>query len=290
MENLNANNLFRVPGMVAVITGGATGIGLMMTKALVANGAAKVYVVGRRKEKLEEAAANAPEVIIPLVGDVTSQSDLQSIASSIASKSGYINLLVCNSGMLGPNVPILPGSVPVAEYAKKAMESVTMEEYTETLNVNVSSVTWTAYAFLELLSKGNESGVLPGVKSQILVTSSIAALNKAPASGFAYKTSKAAVSHLAKNMSSTFAAYDIRCNAIAPGLFPSELASSMLTKATKHPSEEGSFEKSFIPAGRAGTEEDMGGTILYMVSRAGAYLNGTILVIDGGRLNMLPGY
>lgn len=90
-------------------------------------------------------------------------------------------------------------------------------------------------------------------------------------------------------------------------MFPSDLASSLLTKATKSPDEEGAFEKSYIPAGRTGKgmshvvnvdvygtdmsiEEEMGGTILYMTSRAGGYLNGTILLIDGGRLNVLPGY
>lgn len=289
MSMLEAATLFSVKGMVAVITGGATGIGLMMTKTLVVNGAHKVYVVGRRADKLQEAASIDPNVIIPITGDVTSKDDLKRIAAQVASEAGFVNVLICNSGMLGPNVPVGPGSVPLDEYAEAAM-GVSMDDFNATMNVNVTAVLWTAYAFLALLGKGNESGVLGGLKSQIIVTSSIAAYNKSPASGIAYKASKAAAAHMAKNMSSTFAAYDIRANAIAPGLFPSDLASSLLTKATKSPDEEGAFEKSYIPAGRTGKEEEMGGTILYMTSRAGGYLNGTILLIDGGRLNVLPGY
>ncbi|THW03338.1 hypothetical protein D6D25_08441, partial [Aureobasidium pullulans] len=75
------NNLFSVDGLVAVITGGATGIGLMMTKALASNGAKKIYIIGRRKDKLEEAASHNPSVIIPVVGDVTSKDTLKEIAA-----------------------------------------------------------------------------------------------------------------------------------------------------------------------------------------------------------------
>lgn len=151
-----------------------------MTKALAANGASKIYIVGRRQEKLDEAAALAPSVIIPLQGDVTSQSSLKAMAARVASESGHINLLICNSGMMGPNTPVQPSEVGAEEFASKAMDS-DMEWFSQTHAVNVTSVLWSAYAFLPLLEKGTRSQWLGGgVRSQIIVTSSIAAMHKGP--------------------------------------------------------------------------------------------------------------
>jgi len=156
------------------------GIGLMMTKTLAANGAKKIYIIGRRQEKLDEAAALAPNVITPLQGDVTSQASLKAMASRVASESGRLNLLICNSGMMGPNTSVQPSEVGVEEFASKAMDS-DMEWFSQTHAVNVTSVLWSAYAFLPLLEKGTNSGFLGGgVRSQIIVTSSIAAMHKGP--------------------------------------------------------------------------------------------------------------
>ncbi|KAI4824827.1 NAD(P)-binding protein [Aureobasidium sp. EXF-8845] len=281
------NNLFSVDGLVAVITGGGSGIGLMMTKALAANGAKKIYIIGRRKQVLEEAASHNPSVIIPVVGDVTSKDTLKAIASRIESEVGYINFLVCNSGAMGPSAGVNNREVSIAEYAAAAMNQ-SWDDVTSTFNINVTAVLFTAYAFLELLDKGNKNPVAAKTKSQILITGSIAGFSKQPNQSMAYKASKAAVMHLAKNLSSELWPFDIRCNALAPGLFPSELASSLISNSKADPREEGSFEKSFIPAERTGDEEDMAGTVLYIASRAGAYLNGNILMIDGGRLNIMP--
>jgi len=281
------NSLFSVDGLVAVITGGGSGIGLMMTKALAANGAKKIYIIGRRKQVLEEAASHNPSVIIPVVGDVTSKDTLKAIASRIASEVGYINFLVCNSGAMGPSAGVNNREVSIAEYAAAAMDQ-SWDDVTFTFNINVTAVLFTAYAFLELLDKGNKNSVAAKTKSQILITGSIAGFSKQPNQSMAYKASKAAVMHLAKNLSSELWPFDIRCNALAPGLFPSDLASSLISNSKADPREEGSFEKSYIPAERTGDEEDMAGTVLYIASRAGAYLNGNILMIDGGRLNIMP--
>jgi len=119
------------------------------------------------------------------------------------------------------------------------------------------------------------------------VTGSIAAYNRSVGAGIAYNTSKAAVTHLVKMLAGLFVEYSVRVNAIAPGIFPSELSAPLLVG--KEPTKEGAFPKSFIPAEKTGDEQDMAGTVLYMASRAGAYCNGLILVIDGGRLTLLPG-
>ncbi|KAI7517877.1 hypothetical protein KC331_g21500, partial [Hortaea werneckii] len=96
----NASKLFSVEGMVVVITGGGTGIGQMMTRAFATNGAAKVYIVGRRKEKLDETAALNPDVIVPIVGDVTSKESLCQVADQVEKDAGYVNLLCVNSGTM----------------------------------------------------------------------------------------------------------------------------------------------------------------------------------------------
>ena len=81
-------------------------------------------------------------------------------------------------------------------------------------------------------------------------------------------------------------------NAIAPGLFPSDLAAGLIAGGASEkqdPSEEGAVAKSFVPAERVGRLEDMAGTALYMASTAAAYMNGNITVLDGGRISQLPG-
>ncbi|SLM36981.1 short chain dehydrogenase reductase [Lasallia pustulata] len=202
MSNLEASNLFSVKDLVVVITGGGTGIGLMMAKALDANGA-KVYVIGRRKEPLEAAAKQAKnQNIHPLVGDITSQSSLSSLASEISSQNPYINVLIANAGT------------------------------------------------------------------------------------YAYGPSKAATVHMVKQIATMFAPYQIRANVIAPGLYPSEMTSDIF--AENDGWEEGSMPPEQIPAKRAGREEDMAGVVLFLCSKAGAYLDGNVVVSDGGRLGVVP--
>ncbi|KAI5240527.1 NAD(P)-binding protein [Aureobasidium subglaciale] len=286
------DSLFQVNDLLEVITGGATGIGLMMTKALAANGAKKIYIIDRRKDKLEEAASHNPSVIIPVVGDVTSKNIRKSTASCVETEAGCINLLVCNSGAMGPSAGINDRDASIAERAAAAMNQF-WDDITSTLSINVTAVFFTAYVFLELLDKGNKNAVAHKTKSQILVTASIASFNKQPDRPMAYKASKAAVLHIVKSLStpdvspSPQSRIRIKLTWMIK-VFPSKLASSLIPHAEMRPREEGSFDKSYIPAERTGDEEDMAGTILFIVSRAGAYLNGNVLLIDGGRLNIMP--
>ncbi|KAK5169672.1 uncharacterized protein LTR77_005650 [Saxophila tyrrhenica] len=283
-------NLFSVKGMVVCITGGGTGIGRMMTEAFAANGAAKVYVVGRRKEKLDETAKLSPN-IVPLVGDVTSKESLCEVAEQIKQETGFVNLLCCNSGTMPPPIGVKSTEVSVQEYARKALEQKT-EDWTTTFQTNSVAVVFNTFAFLELLDAGNKKGNCPGRKSQVIVTSSIAGYLRVPGNFGAYPASKAATTHIVKHLSGTLAPYSIRVNAIAPGLFPSELAAGLIAqggKTDKDVTEEGAFDKSFIPAERLGRTDDIVGTMLYMASAAGSYLNGNIQVLDGGRISQLNG-
>lgn len=100
------------------------------------------------------------------------------------------------------------------------------------------------------------------------------------------------MTHLIKGLAGTLVPYSIRVNGLAPGLFPSDLAADLINAAGEtgqDPSTEGAFPKTFIPAERIGSTADMAGTVLYMASAAGAYLNGCVHLIDGGRVGLLPG-
>lgn len=289
---INTSDLFSVKGMVALITGGGTGIGLMIAQALADAGASKVYIVGRRLNVLEAAAKsiNKPDVVVPLMGDVTSQDSLSSLVSEVEKTSGYLNLLVCNSGVSGPQMPQLTPGMSIQEFRKMNL-AFSMEEYGKAFNVNVTAVWYTAMSFLELLDLGNKKGNL-GWQSQVVVTSSIAGFNRKAPGGWAYAQSKAAATHLTKQLAGALPTWAIRANGLVPGLFPSEMAAPLI-KAYGGEIPEGAndvvpLDTSIVPTGRMGDRLDMAGTILYLVSRAGAYCNGNVMVVDGGRLGLFP--
>ena len=216
MSSLEAANLFNVKDLVAVITGGGTGIGLMMTKALALNGARKVYIIGRRKEVLEAAAKESPHGnIIPLVGDVTSKDALQSIVSHIENEVGYINVLIANSGIGGPRPTSITPETSLEDY-QSALWNQSFDEYTETFAVNTSAVFFCIVAFLKLLGTGNKKGNVEQ-KSQVIATSSIGGFSRRVRGGYAYGQSKAATTLLMKHMATNLVPYGIRANVIAPG-------------------------------------------------------------------------
>ncbi|KAI9834081.1 MAG: hypothetical protein M1819_003366 [Sarea resinae] len=289
MSSIEASNLFSVKGVVAVVTGGGSGIGLMMTKALAANGARKVYIVGRRLAVLESAASSiSPSGIVsPIQGDVTSKDDLARISAQVKSEVGYLNVLICNSGIAGPTNDGLKPNPSLKEF-KDYLWAHPPEEFSRTFAVNVSGVFYTTLAFLELLDAGNKAENRAGskVKSQVIATSSIAGFNRKLPAGFSYGSSKAALTHLMKSLSTALIPYHIRTNIIAPGIYPSDMAGPLI--GDRDPTEEGAFEPSIIPIGRAGTVEDMSGVVLYLCSRAGGYSNGCVVITDGGRLGVMP--
>lgn len=187
----------------------------MMTTALAQNGAAKVYILGRRQQVLDEAAAAIGPNVIPVVCDVTSKEDLQKAAASIERDSGFINLLVCNAGIGGPQVKAPAPETTAAEWAAQHLAHE-KEDYTKTFDVNVSSVWYTTMSFLALLEKGNSKANV-AQSSQVITTSSIGAFNKMAPGGWAYGQSKVAATLLAKHLSSVLPQWDIRSNTIAPG-------------------------------------------------------------------------
>lgn len=277
---LSAANLFSVSGLVAVVTGGGSGIGLMITKALAANGAAKVYILGRRLSVLQEAAASTGNPnVVPVTCDVTSVEALKAAVAQIEQDAGFVNLVVCNSGIGGP-AGVRPKPETTLDEFISANLAAPIEEYTKTFAVNASAVWYTTISFLKLLDAGNARRNVEQ-KSQVVAVSSIGGFNKINTGGFAYGQSKAACTHLIKQLSVALPQWDIRANVICPGLYPSEMSAPILAKA-------GPIVKGQIPLERVGDEQDMAGAILYLASRAGGYCNGTVVVTDGGRLTTFP--
>lgn len=286
-DRITTQDLFKVKGLVAVVTGGGTGLGLCIARTLDANGAKAVYIIGRRQDILQQAADQSSNgTIKPIAADVTDKSSLLQAARRIEQEEGFINLLFANSGVAGPDQVKLTQKpdgekLSVKEF-QQAMLSRPMNEFTDVLNVNTTGAFMTAMAFLDLLDKGNQYQALTQA-SQIIITSSMAGFCRLPGLSFAYNVSKSAVTHLGKMMASTFAqrGFNIRVNVIAPGMFPCGTSAPHIGNMKPYENVKGAFEMPICPVGRTGSDTDMAGLVLFLASQAGAYLNGaTILTVS----------
>merc|ERR1711964_311501 len=274
-ENLRADRLFDVKGHVCVVTGGGTGIGLMATQALAANGA-KVYITGRRMEALENAAkSHEPSLggeIIP-VGPC-----------DVSKKEKYINVLVCNAGISGPKAE--PESENATELKEALFKGESFQEWSDTYNTNVSAVYFTTVAFLPLLQAGRES--FGHLSASVIVISSMSGIMRHAQGHFSYNAAKGATVHLSKLMSYEFKKAGIRVNSIAPGYFPSEMTTKESDEDQKSGiPDEKMKEKGHVPAQRAGSDEEMAQGIIFLAKNK--YVNGEIIAIDGGVLLEVPG-
>ncbi|KAJ7904794.1 hypothetical protein B0H13DRAFT_2334567 [Mycena leptocephala] len=310
-DSLSPQHLFDVDGLVALITGGGSGIGRMMAAALENNGAT-VYIVGRRLDVIQTAAKEISKhgKIIPLEGDVTDRDSLLSLVDEVKNRHGYIDLLVNNAGIArnlydhplpspGNSSPISdpdsPGSAPSVPCIKSFQASLwdngSPEDFAETFATNVTSVYYTTVAFLDLLHQGNvrkqdKSPQLgrprpPFHSSQVLSVSSSGGFRvDAKVLSPSYTLAKAACTHLGKLLANLLAPWAIRSNVIAPGLFKSEMTIGLFPGLGLGPA---AFVDS-VPLKRAGTEEEMAGAILFLASRSGAYVNGAVWLVDGGRV------
>ena len=200
-----------------------------MTRALAANGAHKVYILGRRLEVLKKAAEEYPDVIIPHQADVTSKEDLQAAVDRVKSEVGYVNLVVANSGSIGPPVRFNPAA-SLPDLRQSLFTDFSMEGMNDALNLNVTAAFFTMTAFLELLDAGTQNALkggfgkplkegseVPSIQSQVIFTTSISAFSRHWTSSPPYLTSKVAIMQVAKHASTQLARFGIRVNAIAPG-------------------------------------------------------------------------
>ena len=212
-EDLKASKLFDVSKFSAVVTGGGTGIGLMITQALASNGA-KVYITGRRQEALDsvvEQYNTGPGKIIALPGDISSKDDVKRLAEELASKeSKGIHLLVNNAGIArDDNTRFSKAGTPDWTSAKAISEHFMQsepEQWAETFQTNITAQYFTTMALLPLLEKGRN--VSPGYTSSVINVASISGVMKGTSSGqFAYATSKAGTSPCRKSCGSSVLAH-----------------------------------------------------------------------------------
>ncbi|KAK3063138.1 hypothetical protein LTS18_002659 [Coniosporium uncinatum] len=286
MASFDASKLFSIKGMVYVITGGGSGLGETMALALNANGASKVFILGRREASLNKVAAQAEAgSIIPVVCDISSKDSLQAAVSAIGEQTPFVNVVIANGGVLGTATSFLPRSddMTVVDLANQ-LWSTPASDQQSVMNINVLGSYNTLLAFVKLLDAGNKHPNSPKangyLQSQFITISSAAAFIGAETVSYEYDTSKAAILHLTKMLAAQFAKFDIRVNCIAPGYFATEMTEIM--HQGKDPSAPGSMPKSMIPATRSGSKEDLAGTLLYLTSRAGSFCTGTVIAVDGG--------
>jgi len=285
-DSLHVTNLFALDDHVCLVTGGGTGIGLMATQALAANGA-KVYITGRRMEVLENAAKHhSPHSsqtklngqIIPIGPcDVTSKTDLERLVSEIESKEKYLSLFVAAAGVSGPKG--FADSTDAKEI-KKELWKEGVDEWNATYNTDVTSVYFSTVAFLPLLQAAPE-----GHRSSVIVISSMSGKMRHSQAHFSYNAAKAATAHLSNMMSKEFAKTGVRVNSIAPGYFPSEMTMKESDDKNKveMPDEKVKDKGHEVPAGRSGSDEEMAQLVLFLASCG--YVNGQIVALDGGVLN-----
>ncbi|KAF5625336.1 NAD(P)H-dependent oxidoreductase [Fusarium tjaetaba] len=289
-EVLKAAALFDVSHITAVVTGGATGIGLMITQALQSNGA-KVYITGRRKEVLEQTQktyGTGPGSIHVLPGDVSEKDEAIRLAEEVAKKEpNGIHLLVNNAGIAeDDNTKFSSAGEPDMSDAKALSEhflKTEPQQWADTLKTNVTGPYYMSMAFLPLLAKGREN--TPGYSSQIINVSSISGAMKGSSMGQpAYATSKAALTHLSRMIATLTKDVKVRVNVIAPGLFPSEMTTGESDEGNKSNID----KKMTNPAGRPGHDTDMAATILFLAGKGGLFYNGQIVYPDGGSTLINP--
>ncbi|KAL8849873.1 MAG: hypothetical protein Q9221_005139 [Calogaya cf. arnoldii] len=287
-EDLKLSKLFDVSKFTAIVTGGGTGIGLMITQALVTNGA-KVYITGRREDALKSVVDQyntGPGKIV--AGDISNKEEVTRLAEELASKeSKGIHLLVNNAGIArDDNTRFSKAGKPDTKSAENISEHLMQsepEQWAETFSTNITAQYFMTAAFLPLLAKGRE--VTPGYSTSVVNVASISGVMKGSSMGqFAYATSKAGLIHLTRIMATTFADAKIRVNCIAPGIFPSEMTAGSSgddQKSELNP-------ESSNPAGRPGSDSDMAACILFLAGPGGVFLNAQVLYPDGGNILVQP--
>lgn len=250
------NNLFSIEGKVALVTGGSRGIGLMIARGYVEAGA-RVYISSRKKEACEEVASELSKrgICKAISADLSTEAEARRLAETLADKEPALHILVNNAGA--------NWGAPMAEYPDSAWDKV--------LALNVKSVFHLTRACLPAL----QHAVQPGDPARVINIGSIDGLRVPLMDTYAYSSSKAAVHHLTRVLANQLGPKGITVNAVAPGPFESKMMAETLRN----------FRDAITascPLGRIGEPEDMAGVAIYLASRAGAYVNGAVIPVDGG--------
>lgn len=250
------NSLFSVEGKVALVTGGSSGIGEMIARGLVQAGA-RVYIASRKQDVCEKVAAELSEhgECIGLSADLQDPSESARLAEEIVGREGKLNILVNNAGA--------NWAAPMADFPSDAWDKV--------LGLNVKAV----FEMTRALVPALESAATEEDPSRVINIGSIDGLKPPLLDTFAYSSSKAAVHQLTRVLASKLSQKNITVNAVAPGPFQSRMMRATLERF-------GDSIKASAPLGRIGRSDDMAGIAIYLSSRAGAYVTGAIIPVDGG--------
>jgi NAD(P)-dependent dehydrogenase (short-subunit alcohol dehydrogenase family) len=248
--------LFSVEGKVALVTGGSRGIGLMIARGFVEAGA-KVYISSRKAQVCEEVAAQLSQVgeCVALPADLSTEAEANRLAADLGERDEALHILVNNAGA--------NWAAPLAEYPDSAWDKV--------LDLNVKGVFHLTRACVPLL----EAAARPGDPARVINIGSIDGLRVPAFETYAYSASKAAVHHLSRVLAQHLSGRNITVNAIAPGPFESKMMEATLDAF-------GDVIREQCPLGRIGEPEDMAGAAIYLASRAGAYVTGQVIAVDGG--------
>jgi len=291
---LQNSTIFNLHGRVALVTGGGTGIGLMIARGLAANGA-KVYIGGRRKAVLETVAnqwaVHGAGTVIPISLDVSDRDSIIEAKNIIQEKEGKLHILVNNAGIVGPvsqflNDPEAPENANAETLGNALFNDDGFDAWSALYKINTFSIYYMTTAFLGLLDKGSRD--FQGYTSSVVNITSVSGMLKIAQRHFAYNSSKAAAGHLTKMLATEIAlkGIPVRVNAIAPGVYSSEMTLETLTSLE----DVASIAQSLIPvpAGRGGTAGEIAGTVVYLSSLAGCYTNGQEIAVDGGYIAVNP--
>jgi NAD(P)-dependent dehydrogenase (short-subunit alcohol dehydrogenase family) len=249
------NDLFSIAGKTALVTGGSRGIGLMIARGYVEAGA-RVYISSRKADALDEVAAELSKVgeCHAIAADLSSEAECRRLAEAIATRESTLDILVNNAGATW--------GAPLEQFDETAWERA--------LALNVKGVFHLTKFLLPLLT---EAGTADD-PARVINIGSIDGIKVPLMENYSYSASKAAVHMLTRHLAKRLAP-EITVNAIAPGPFESKMMAATLEAF-------GEQIAAGTPLKRIGRPDDMAGAAIYLASRAGAYLTGAVIPVDGG--------
>jgi NAD(P)-dependent dehydrogenase (short-subunit alcohol dehydrogenase family) len=252
------SELFDVSGKNALVTGGSRGIGLMIARGLLAAGA-RVIISSRKREQLEQSAQQLAELgdVTAVAGDVSSPEGAAELAAAARERFERLHILVNNAG---------------ATWGA-ALEEFPASGWDRVAHTNVEGVFHLTVALLPAL-RAAASAEDP---ARVVNIGSIDGLRVPLFENYSYSASKAAVHMLTRHLAKRLAGEHITVNAIAPGPFESKMTAFMLAD----PGARENVEQT-VPLGRIGRPDDAAGLVIMLASRAGSYLTGTVIPLDGG--------
>lgn len=255
---MDLTSLFSLEGRVALVTGGSRGIGKMFVEGLLAAGCARVYISARKVEQMQETIDEfGADKVIGISADLSQMDGMQALADEMEAREEKLDILINNAGAAWGQ--------PYLEFNEAGWH--------RTMDLNVKTpffLTQKLHNLLVAAGKGDHP-------AKVIHVSSIDGQRINPWETYAYQASKAGVIQLTRRMAAELIKYNIVVSTIAPGAFASEM-----NKAAKNAPD---ASASMIPAKRIGSAEDMAAAAIYLCSRAGDYVVGETLTVDGGVVN-----